>query len=126
ASRRDPRRGRRRPARGRLRRRRDRRDHGARGAEPVHQLRERGVPGAGRLPRRETAGAVMDTTSTLAGAMAPAPEFEVAAWLNTPGPVTLASLRGRVVAVYAFQMLCPGCVTYALPQAKAMEALFGR
>jgi len=68
----------------------------------------------------------MDTTSASVGAMAPAPEFEVAAWLNAPGPVTLASLRGRVVAVYAFQMLCPGCVSHALPQAKAMEALFGR
>lgn len=55
-----------------------------------------------------------------------APEFEVAAWLNTPGPLTLAALRGQVVAVYAFQMLCPGCVSHALPQAKAMEALFGR
>nr|WP_307729977.1 redoxin domain-containing protein [Massilia phyllostachyos] len=56
----------------------------------------------------------------------PAPEFEVAAWLNTPGPLTLAALRGKVVALYAFQMLCPGCVSHALPQAKAMEALFGR
>ncbi len=54
------------------------------------------------------------------------PEFEVSAWLNTPGPLTLASLRGKVVAVYAFQMLCPGCVSYALPQAKGLESLFGR
>ena len=66
----------------------------------------------------------MDRTPT--SGPAAAPEFEVSAWLNTPGPVTLASLRGKVVAVYAFQMLCPGCVSYALPQAKAMEALFGR
>ncbi|MCD2518453.1 redoxin domain-containing protein [Massilia sp. G4R7] len=64
----------------------------------------------------------MDTALTTG----PAPEFEVAAWLNTPGPLTLAALRGKVVALYAFQMLCPGCVSHALPQAKAMEALFGR
>jgi hypothetical protein len=65
---------------------------------------------------------MMDRTLT----SGPAPEFEVSAWLNAPGPLTLASLRGKVVAAYAFQMLCPGCVTYALPQAKQMEALFGR
>ena len=63
---------------------------------------------------------MMDQTSH------PAPEFEVSAWLNAPGPVTLASLRGQVVAAYAFQMLCPGCVAHAIPQAREMQALFGR
>lgn len=53
-----------------------------------------------------------------------APEFEVTAWLNAPGPVSLASLRGTVVAVYAFQMLCPGCVSHALPQAGEIQSLF--
>ncbi|MCC2957545.1 redoxin domain-containing protein [Massilia sp. IC2-477] len=56
----------------------------------------------------------------------PAPEFEVSGWLNAAGPVSLASLRGRVVAVYAFQMLCPGCVAHALPQAKQLGQHFGR
>lgn len=51
-------------------------------------------------------------------------EFEVARWLNAAGPVSLASLRGRVVAVLAFQMLCPGCVAQALPQARQLEQLF--
>lgn len=55
----------------------------------------------------------------------PAPEFEVSAWLNTPGPLTLAALRGKVVAVYAFQMLCPGCVAHAIPQAKEIASLLG-
>lgn len=55
---------------------------------------------------------------------APAPEFEVGAWLNAARAPTLASLRGRVVAVYAFQMLCPGCVTHGIPQAKAIRQLF--
>lgn len=62
----------------------------------------------------------MNTTSH------PTPEFEVTAWLNAPGPVTLAALRGKVVAVYAFQMLCPGCVTHAIPQAKELARHFGR
>lgn len=55
-----------------------------------------------------------------------APEFEVAAWLNAKGPVSLAALRGKVVAVYAFQMLCPGCVSHGLPQAKRLRQTFAR
>ena len=55
----------------------------------------------------------------------PAPEFEVSAWLNATQAPTLASLRGRVVAVYAFQMLCPGCVSHGIPQAKGIRQLFG-
>lgn len=55
-----------------------------------------------------------------------APEFEVAAWLNAHGPVNLAALRGKVVAVYAFQMLCPGCVSHGIPQAKKIAATFDR
>jgi len=54
----------------------------------------------------------------------PAPEFEVSSWLNAAQAPTLAALRGRVVAVYAFQMLCPGCVSHGIPQAKAIGLLF--
>src|SRR5690606_20270412 len=39
-----------------------------------------------------------------------APELQVSRWFNTPAPLSLAALRGRVVVVEAFQMLCPGCV----------------
>ena len=53
----------------------------------------------------------------------PAPEWLIAQWLNAPAPIALASLRGRVVLAVAFQMLCPGCVAHALPQAvRAREA----
>ena len=48
---------------------------------------------------------------------ASAPELQVAQWFNTDAPVTLAGLRGKVVLVDAFQMLCPGCVTHTIPQA---------
>lgn len=60
--------------------------------------------------------------------MAPrlAPEWQTAAWLNAPGPLDLARLRGRVVLLHAFQMLCPACVARGLPQAqRAAEAFAG-
>lgn len=63
----------------------------------------------------------MDSTTPL-----PAPALQVAHWLNTPKPLTLASLRGRVVVLHAFQMLCPGCVSHGLPQAKRLRQAFGR
>ncbi|GEL17967.1 TlpA family protein disulfide reductase [Pseudonocardia asaccharolytica] len=54
---------------------------------------------------------------------APAPELDVTEWLNA-GPLTLAGLRGRVVVLEAFQMLCPSCVSHSLPQAKRVAATF--
>ena len=53
-----------------------------------------------------------------------APEWQIKTWLNTAQPVTLASLRGRVVFAVAFQMLCPGCVSEGLPQAQRARAMF--
>ncbi len=56
----------------------------------------------------------------------PAPTWSVETWLNTPHPLTLEGLRGRVILLGSFQMLCPGCVQVGLPQlAKAYE-LFPR
>jgi hypothetical protein len=52
------------------------------------------------------------------------PEIEAAEWLNTEKPLSLAGLRGRVVAVEAFQMLCPGCVGHGLPQAQRVAQTF--
>lgn len=53
-----------------------------------------------------------------------APELEIKTWLNTAEPLTLASLRGRVVFAVAFQMLCPSCVSEGLPQAQRARAMF--
>lgn len=53
-----------------------------------------------------------------------APELEIAQWLNADAPITLQGLRGKVVAIHAFQMLCPGCVAHGLPQAAAIHATF--
>ena len=53
-----------------------------------------------------------------------APELQVSQWLNTLRSITLAELRGRVVVLHAFQMLCPGCVLHGLPQATAIHDTF--
>lgn len=53
-----------------------------------------------------------------------APELNVEQWFNSPGKIQLAELRGRVVALHAFQMLCPGCVTHGLPQATRIHERF--
>lgn len=53
-----------------------------------------------------------------------APELIVQRWFNTEGPLSLADLRGRVLLVYAFQMLCPGCVQHSIPQAREAHDRF--
>ncbi|HEX7326677.1 MAG TPA: redoxin family protein [Rhodanobacteraceae bacterium] len=53
-----------------------------------------------------------------------APAWHTSEWLNTPQPLTLERLRGKVVLLHAFQMLCPGCVANAIPQAKRAALLF--
>lgn len=64
-------------------------------------------------------------TSALPVLAATAPELQVARWFNIGGTLSLAQFRGKVVALHAFQMLCPGCVAHGLPQAQRMHQLFG-
>lgn len=52
-----------------------------------------------------------------------APELVTSRWFNAPEPLTLASLRGKVVILHAFQMLCPGCVAHGTPQAQKLHKL---
>lgn len=47
---------------------------------------------------------------------APLLELEVSQWLNHKG-LTPQDLRGKVVLIEVFQMLCPGCVNHSIPQA---------
>lgn len=54
----------------------------------------------------------------------PATELDVSEWIGTPTP--LAGLRGEVVLVEAFQMLCPGCVSNGLPQVHRVRRVFPR
>ena len=56
----------------------------------------------------------------------PAPELSVSEWFNTPEPISLAALRGRVVFLHTFQALCPGCVSDSIPQVKRIERIFAR
>lgn len=44
-----------------------------------------------------------------------APQLATTQWFNSP-PLTLKALRGKVVVLGTFQMLCPGCVSTGLPQ----------
>lgn len=54
----------------------------------------------------------------------PAPEWLTTMWFNTREPLDLKRLRGRVVVLHAFQMLCPGCVAHGIPQAQRVAELF--
>jgi hypothetical protein len=53
-----------------------------------------------------------------------APHWHVSQWFNTPQALTLANLRGRVVVLHTFQMLCPACVSHGIPQALRIHQLF--
>ncbi len=54
----------------------------------------------------------------------PAPDWQVEKWLGSDNDLSLAQLRGKVVVLHAFQMLCPGCVTHGIPQAKRIQSSF--
>ncbi len=51
-------------------------------------------------------------------------EWSVSHWCNSQKALTLAQLKGRVVVVGAFQMLCPGCVAHSIPQLKKLHELW--
>jgi peroxiredoxin len=51
-------------------------------------------------------------------------DLDVVQWFNTAQPIALSQLRGRIVVLHAFQMLCPGCVQSSLPQAQRIAQLF--
>lgn len=55
-----------------------------------------------------------------------APELAVSQWFNTPVPLSLAGLFGRPVFLHSFQLLCPGCVSQAIPQVQRIERIFGQ
>jgi peroxiredoxin len=55
-----------------------------------------------------------------------APVMDTVAWINTPKPLILSQLKGKVVVIHAFQMLCPGCVSHGIPQASAIYNLYAK
>lgn len=52
------------------------------------------------------------------------PEIAVSGWLNVENPLSLAGLRGKVVVLTAFQMLCAGSNNHALPQLVRLSKSF--
>lgn len=53
----------------------------------------------------------------------PALPIEAERWFNTDRPISLDMFRGKVVVLHAFQMLCPGCVAHAVPQARRLHEI---
>lgn len=54
----------------------------------------------------------------------PAPPLLTSGWLNSAKPLDIPDFQGRVLAIEAFQMLCPGCVSHGLPQAQRIAQAF--
>ncbi|WP_324828790.1 peroxiredoxin family protein [Qipengyuania zhejiangensis] len=55
----------------------------------------------------------------------PAQPWTTTRWFNSE-PLTLEDLRGRVIVLGTFQMLCPGCVANGLPQLQRIVQTFNR
>lgn len=53
-----------------------------------------------------------------------APELLVHTWYNTERPLLLSNLRGRVVVIAAFQVLCPKSLSVGIPQAVRIYETF--
>ena len=77
------------------------------------------VAGFGEPEVRELPG-----ISTMIDTLAAAPEQITEKWFNTHTPISLQKLRGKVVVIEAFQMLCPVCVLYGIPQAVRISQTF--
>ena len=45
-------------------------------------------------------------------------------WLNVDKNFDEKSFNGKVVAIHAFQMLCPGCILHGIPQAQRLHEAF--
>ena len=57
-------------------------------------------------------------------AAAYAPEITAQTWFNSDAEVLLAELRGRVVVLSAFQVLCPNSVSFGVPQTLRIHKTF--
>jgi len=53
-----------------------------------------------------------------------AKSLETQEWLNTEQDLNLEVLRGNIIVIHVFQMLCPGCVQHSIPQAKKIHERF--
>ena len=62
--------------------------------------------------------------SLVAPAQVQAPAWHAIQWFNTDSPLDVTQLRGKVIALHAFQMLCPGCVSHGVPQTQRIFETF--
>ena len=53
-----------------------------------------------------------------------APELLAQTWFNTDQPLALSALRGKVVVLAAFQVLCPNSISRGVPQAQRIFETF--
>ena len=56
--------------------------------------------------------------------VAQAPELTAQAWFNADNEIQLAELRGRVVVLSAFQVLCPHSLSFGVPQTLRIHRTF--
>ncbi len=56
---------------------------------------------------------------------APAPEWDIAEWINSP-PVRLQDMRGQVVVIDFFQLWCPACNSFSIPTTLQWEKDFAQ
>lgn len=55
----------------------------------------------------------------------PAPDLNVSKWVQGPSQ-KISRLKGKVVLVEVFQVNCPGCFVYGIPEAIAMQERNGK
>jgi thiol-disulfide isomerase/thioredoxin len=63
----------------------------------------------------------MDTSQAM---KASALDLSVSQWFNAKNAITLEQLRGRIIVIGAFQMLCPTCVSQSIPQLIKLHQAF--
>ena len=85
----------------------------------AHGARPLGNPLRGQRPAETFYDRPVTTLRSETEFAVPATELDVTEWMGKPTP--LAELRGRVVLIEAFQMLCPGCVSNGLPQVQRVR-----
>ncbi|MDO9404882.1 MAG: TlpA disulfide reductase family protein [Polaromonas sp.] len=55
-----------------------------------------------------------------------APSLRVSQWFKAETGISPEHLKGKVVVIHAFQMLCPACVSHGVPQAIKIHDAFSR
>lgn len=69
------------------------------------------------------AAPVLSTPALSLPVGSPAPEWDIATWINSE-PLRLHDLRGQVVVIDFFQLWCPGCKSFSIPLTLEWEKEF--